>query len=228
MTDIKLDNIFVKFRDRSLIKEFLEEVPAIQQERHSGSYSPLRSQPLHKFYFKTGEPVINFDVCLGDWGVSSWTTHHLCEVIQPVTLRSPEVLIGAPWDWTTDWWNLGPVILEVFRGVQMFTGKDSQHTPYTVKNHLEEIVNFFGPFPKSLLDQGAPTIVRAVFDEDGTTKASEPLERPGLLSDVYMGDLPLETREDFVTFLHVLMKIDPKERLPTIDFFSQPWIRGRR
>lgn len=171
---------------------------------------------------------MNFDVCLGDWGVSSWTTKHLCEVIQPVALRSSEVLIGASWDWTTDWWNLGPVILEVFRGVQMFTGQDSHDSPYALKNHLEEIVEFFGPFPRSLLDQGAPDIVHEIFNEDGTIKDSEPSNRPGLVSDVYMGDLSPEDREDFVAFLHALMKIDPTERLPTMDLLMQPWIQGRK
>jgi serine/threonine-protein kinase SRPK3 len=108
-------------------------------------------------------------------------------VIQPVALRSPEVLIRAPWDWTTDWWNLGPVILEVFRGVRMFTGKDSRHSPYMLKNHLEEIVDFFGPFPTSLLNQGAPDIVREMFNEDGTIKDYEPLNRSGLVSRILHG-----------------------------------------
>jgi hypothetical protein len=43
-----------------------------------------------------------------------------------------------------------------------------------------------------------------------------------------MEDLPLDDREDFVAFLYVLMKIDAKERLPTMDLLGQPWIRGRR
>jgi serine/threonine-protein kinase SRPK3 len=110
----------------------------------------------------------------------------------------------------------------------MFTGQGSQDGPYMLKTHLEEIVEFFGPFPTSLLDQGAPDIVRETFNEDGTIKYSESSNRPGLVSDVYMGDLPLEYQEDFVAFLHALMKIDLKERLPTMDLLDQPWIRGRR
>jgi serine/threonine-protein kinase SRPK3 len=58
---------------------------------------------------------------LGDWGVVSWTTKQLTKTIQPVALRSPEVLIEAPWSKAADWWNLGAVILEVFRAVRMFS-----------------------------------------------------------------------------------------------------------
>jgi serine/threonine-protein kinase SRPK3 len=171
---------------------------------------------------------MEFDICLGDWGVSSWTTKHLSELIQPVCSRSPEVLIGAPWDWTTDWWNLGTTLLEVFRGVQMFVGRDSLHSPSMLKTHLEEIVDFFGPFPASLLEEGSPEIVLEIFNKDGTIKDSSPPNNLGLLSDNYMGDLPLEQREDFVDFLHALMKINPSERLPTNDLLCQAWIRGRQ
>lgn len=216
----------MRFRDRSLIPEFLKQVTAVPQDRES-PYSPLRSQPLQKFYFSLSDSPIDFDVCLGDWGVATWTTKHLCEVIQPVTLRSPEVLLKAPWDWTTDWWNLGPVILEVFRGVQMFVGKDSQNSPYILKTHLEEIVDFFGPFPQCLIDQGDPKIVRGLFNEDGIIKDTEPSSQLILASDVYMGDLPQEIREDFVAFLKALMKIDPRQRLSTMDLLGHPWLRGR-
>lgn len=211
-----------------MIINYLAEIPAEPQDKNAESYSPVHSQPLHQFYFVRGDPPINFSILLGDWGVSSWTTKHLSELIQPISLRSPEVLIEAPWDWTTDWWNLGAVILEVFRGVQMFTGKDSQDSPYLVKSHLEEIADFFGPFPRSLLDRGSPEIVLEMFNEDGTIKDSMPLQRLGLSSDLYMEDLPQETRERFVEFLYSLMKIDPKERLSTMDLLGQPWIRGVR
>ncbi|KAI1840295.1 hypothetical protein JX266_013514 [Neoarthrinium moseri] len=209
-TDIKPDNIFITYRNHSLIQSYLNDYPEPTQDRKAELYSPLKSQSLAQYYFSMGDPPVNFNLTLGDFGVSSWAEKHLTEYIQPTTLRAPEVLIGAPWDWTTDWWNLGAVILEVFRAVQMFSGKEDQNSPYKLTNHLEEIVDFFGPFPKSLLDLGDQEIVQECFNEDSTVKGSEPLGRPGLISDVYMEDLPQETRELFVDFLHVLMKIAPK------------------
>lgn len=32
------------------------------------------------------------------------------ELIQPVNLRAPEVIIGAKWDTSTDIWNIGCVV----------------------------------------------------------------------------------------------------------------------
>lgn len=41
---------------------------------------------------------------------ASWVDNHLMELIQPVNLRAPEVIIGAKWDTSTDIWNIGCVV----------------------------------------------------------------------------------------------------------------------
>ncbi|EGR51866.1 uncharacterized protein TRIREDRAFT_55719 [Trichoderma reesei QM6a] len=168
--------------------------------------------------------LIDFDVTLGDWGVSSWIDRHLCEVIQPVALRSPEVLIGAPWDASTDWWNLGAVVLEVYRAVRMFDGRIAPDGRYDVREHLAEIVDLFGPFPKSLLDRGNQDLVRGIFDDEGRVKDQEPFNRPGLASEAFMPGLSQEQRDDCASFLKLLMKIDPTERPSTVDLLRHRWL----
>jgi serine/threonine-protein kinase SRPK3 len=124
--DIKPDNIFVKFRDTSLIESgYLVDVPIPQQDRSEERYSIAPATSLGGYYFDEEEPrqILDLDIALGDWGVSSWTTQHLTERIQPVALRAPEVLIQAPWDETTDWWNLGAVVFELYCAVRMFDGR---------------------------------------------------------------------------------------------------------
>lgn len=163
-------------------------------------------------------------MAIGDWGVSSWADNHLTELIQPVALRAPEVLIKAPWDATTDWWNLGVVILEVFRCVRMFDGRSPPHGHYELKEHLREMVAYFGPFPKGLLEKGDAELVETYFDESGHVLGSPTLELPSLESDDYMDDLDEETRKSFVSFLYALMKLDPQERLSTMDLLRHPWL----
>lgn len=165
------------------------------------------------------------DLALGDWGVSSWTTRHLTELIQPVCLRAPEVIIRAPWDWTTDWWNLGVVILEIFRGVAMFTGKCHKDAPYSLKTHLYEMVALFGPFPKALLDKGDQEVVARYFEEDGTVKGLPYQPGPGLDEDFYMEDLRPDTRKAFLSFLYTLMRLNPAERVPTQALIDHGWVR---
>ncbi|KAK7417484.1 hypothetical protein QQX98_004604 [Neonectria punicea] len=226
-TDIKPDNILVKFRDHSQIESgYLAEVSIPKQDRAEEKYTVIPSAPLRRFYFTEydSKHVDEFDIALGDWGVSSWSTKHLTEKIQPVALRAPEVLIQAPWDAKTDWWNLGAVVLEVYRAVRMFSGAVPPDGHYEVKEHLREMVDFFGPFPKQLLEQGNQDLVSDVFDSDGSVKDVLPTFKPGLDSDYFMTNLSKETREEFVSFLRVLMKINPAERLETMDLLRHPWL----
>jgi hypothetical protein len=99
-----------------------------------------------------------------------------------------------------------------------------------LKNHADEAVESLDhpQQGRSQLDQGAPEIVRKMLNDDETIKDSEPPDRRELIPDVNMGDLPPVNPEDFVDFLPSVIKIDPKERLPTMDISHQPWIRGRR
>ncbi|KAI8652250.1 Protein kinase domain-containing protein [Fusarium keratoplasticum] len=229
-TDIKPDNIFVKFRDHSLIESgYLKEVPIPEQDREETQYCPVPSQPLRGYYFDTETiRADQFDIALGDWGVSSWTTKHLCETIQPVALRSPEVLIGAPWSASTDWWNLGAVLIEVFRAVRLFDGGVPPDGHYELKEHLIEIVDLFGPFPKALLEKGNQDVVRDLFDEEGCVKDAEPYEGPGLESEAYLPGLSLEMKADFSSFLDLMMKIDPEERPSAMDLLRHPWLNAVR
>ncbi|KDE78376.1 serine/threonine protein [Aspergillus oryzae 100-8] len=226
-TDIKPDNIFVKFRDHSLIESgYLTDVAIPQQDRFEEQYSVVPSTPLRQYYFNDADSrrVDEFDIALGDWGVSSWANRHLSETIQPVALRSPEVLIQAPWDASTDFWNLGAVVLEIFQAVRMFSGSVPPDGHYELKEHLAEIVDLFGPFPNELLAKGDQNLVRDVFGDDGRIKDAPPMNRPGLASEAFMPGLDQELRDMFASFLHAMMKINPADRVSAEDLLRHPWL----
>ncbi|KXG53999.1 uncharacterized protein PGRI_010490 [Penicillium griseofulvum] len=225
-TDIKPDNIFVKFRDFSLIESgYLAEVVISQQDRSEEQYSVIPSTPLRRYYFNEANSarVAEFDIALGDWGVSSWADRHLSETIQPVALRSAEVLIQAPWNASTDWWNLGCVLLEVFQAVRMFSGLVPPDGHYELKEHLGEIVDLFGPFPKELLEKGDKGLVRDLFDDDGRIKDSS-MDLPELASEAFLPGLNQSVRDEFASFLHLMMKINPTDRVSAEDLLRHPWL----
>ncbi|POS76289.1 serine/threonine protein kinase [Diaporthe helianthi] len=224
-TDIKPDNIFVKVRDVHRIEtEYLVEEPIPQQNKDEEQYTPIRSRSLRKCYFGDDPTrLIELDVALGDWGVSSWADKHLTENIQPVALRAPEVLIRAPWDTNVDWWNLGAVIFEVYRSICMFDGGAPPDGHYEVREHLAEIVDLFGPFPKRLLEKGDAAI-REWFDDGGRIKDYEPMGRPPLESETFLPGLDQTTRDVFGSFLRAMMKIDPGERPIPGELVQQPWL----
>ncbi|OBT72508.1 hypothetical protein VF21_08690 [Pseudogymnoascus sp. 05NY08] len=224
-TDIQPSNIFVKIRDYTLIESgYLVEEPIPQQDKAEKRYTVIRSRPLRQYYFNDDDRFDQFDIVLGDWGVASWADNHLTEIIQPVALRAPEVLIGAPWDASADLWNLGAVVLEVFRAIRMFSGNyPAGH--YKLEQHLAEIVHLCGPFPKALLDKANQDIVGGIFDDQGKVKNVQlSPDRPDLSSEEYTLGLEQDDREEFMFFLRSLMKINPLERPSPEDLLRGRWL----
>ncbi|KAK4170778.1 serine-threonineeeee protein kinase [Triangularia setosa] len=225
--DIKPDNIFVRFRGTSQIESrYLAQAPIPKQDRAEESYTPIESIPLRQFYFneEDSKNFDQFDIALGDWGVSSWATKHLTENIQPVALRAPEVLIKAPWDATVDWWNVGALLLELYPAIRMFSGRVPPDWHYELNAHIAEIVGLFGPFPKELLEKGDQNIVRDIFDDEGRPKGIGPLDRPSLESEAFMPGLSDDDRKYFGSFLRAIMKVNPADRFSAEDLLRHPWL----
>ncbi|CEJ92769.1 hypothetical protein VHEMI08399 [[Torrubiella] hemipterigena] len=87
-----------------------------------------------------------------DFGVASWRTKHLGDLIQPQALRAPEVTIGAPWDTGVDIWSLGCILVELIQRIVLFTGTPSARGTWTAEDdHLAQIIEVIGPFPTSFL-----------------------------------------------------------------------------
>lgn len=213
----------MKVRDYNLIESgyLKEEIP--KQDKDEEQYTVIPSRSLRHHYFNMTDNFANFDIVLGDWGVASWGDNHLTDLIQPVALRAPEVLIKAPWDAKTDLWNLGAVLLEVFCAVRMFSG-GPPFKEYELKEHLREIVDLFGPFPKALLDRGDHELVQRLFNDGGGIQDALPMDRPKLPSEAFMPGLKQEIREEFASFLSLLMKINPTERATTIELLRHHWL----
>ena len=67
--------------------------------------------------------------------------------IQSRFYRSPEVLLGLPYDGAIDIWSLGCITAELFLGLPLFPGV-SEH------NQLSRIVDMLGPPPDLMMDLG--------------------------------------------------------------------------
>lgn len=222
-TDIKPSNVFVQLEDESLISaSYLPATPA-DPAAFDLPTKPwlIKSQPIALCCpdFKLTSEV---NIVLGDWGVATWSDEHLTELIQPVLLRAPEVLIGASWGPTVNLWNFGAMLLEATRDKRMFSGKTPPDGKYDVPMRLREIEDMFGPFPRLFLDAGDPETIQDCFDEDGKVKHFSNFSRLPL--GWYMDGLTDETRILFSAFLRNVMKIDPTKRKNTMQLLSHDWI----
>ncbi|KAH9917295.1 kinase-like protein [Fomitopsis serialis] len=161
---------------------------------------------------------------LTDFGSANTTSRQWAAVIQPLALRSPEVLIGAPWDTKTDIWNFGCLMYEFARGAILFdpawqneeTGMDHTQT------HLSQMVGLLGPFPQSFVAKGVAA--KQYFDESGH------LLRPSAYG-ITLEDLlsraghPAEELPQVVDFLLHALTIDPEERWSAAQLLAHPWMQ---
>lgn len=106
----------------------------------------------------------------------------------------------------------------------MFSGLVPSDGHHELKKHLREIVDLFGPFPKELLERGNKDIVQDIFDDDGRIKDSPPMDRPGLASEAFMLGLKQDVRDEFASFLHAMMKVNPDDRPSAEDLLRHPWL----
>ncbi|CAG8897677.1 unnamed protein product [Penicillium egyptiacum] len=224
-TDIQPRNIMIQIPDLSIIDDYLKNTTP-DPMAYDPSSDPLAivSHPLKDFYIRGSTDLMTLDVALCDWGSASWINHHPTELIQPVLLRAPEVIIGASWGPSVDIWNLGAVLLEVLDAVRMFDGRTMQTGGvFQTKHHLEEIVALFGPFPPHLLALGDPKIVAEYFDDQGNIR--NPTPRPKAFLENWIESITGNDKEEFVMLLRSMMKIDPDDRPTAKESLSEAWFQ---
>lgn len=161
-----------------------------------------------------------------DFGSSCQLGQRIYQYIQSRFYRSPEVLLGIPYDLAIDMWSLGCILVEMHTGEPLFAGSNEF-------DQMMKIVEVLGMPPKNILDQ-APK-ARKYFDQlpDGTYVCKKPKDgkkykHPGTrkLHDIIGADSggpggrragePGHTVADYLKFKDLILRMlefDPKTRI---------------
>ncbi|KAH9522108.1 Dual specificity tyrosine-phosphorylation-regulated kinase 1A [Dermatophagoides farinae] len=160
-----------------------------------------------------------------DFGSSCQLGRRLYQYIQSRFYRSPEVLLGIPYDMAIDMWSLSCILVEMHTGEPLFPGSNET-------DQMNKIVEVLGLPPKHMLMQGNRTF--KYFDRlpDGST-VLKPVDGmkyklPGSrkLSDILgvetggpggrrLGE-PGHSMADYLKFKDLIMRMldyDPKTRI---------------
>ncbi|XP_052253323.1 dual specificity tyrosine-phosphorylation-regulated kinase 1B-like isoform X2 [Dreissena polymorpha] len=161
-----------------------------------------------------------------DFGSSCQLGQRIYQYIQSRFYRSPEVLLGIPYDLAIDMWSLGCILVEMHTGEPLFAGSNEF-------DQMMKIVEVLGMPPKHLLDQSGKA--RRYFDQlsDGSYVCKKPKDGkkykpPGTrkLHDVIGADTggpggrragePGHTVADYLKFKDLILRMldfDPKTRI---------------
>ncbi|KAG7531179.1 hypothetical protein FFLO_04538 [Filobasidium floriforme] len=125
--DLKSDNILFRPEDvDAVINQELINDPSCSYDRPEGKpvYGgtiAFRSQPLPPWTGKGSKEAIGkMTAVLADFGHSHWSHKHFQEIIQPFSLRAPEVHMGYGWTTSADIWSFGCLMFEWATGVWLF------------------------------------------------------------------------------------------------------------
>ncbi|KAL0280761.1 UNVERIFIED_CONTAM: hypothetical protein PYX00_001965 [Menopon gallinae] len=162
-----------------------------------------------------------------DFGSSCQLGQRIYHYIQSRFYRSPEVLLGVPYDLSIDMWSLGCILVEMHTGEPLFSGSDEF-------DQMNKIIEVLGMPPKHMLDQAHK--VRKYFDKlptdggyvlkrpkDGKTYASPGSRRLHDILGVETGGPggrrlgePGHSISDYLKFKDLIMRMldyDPKTRV---------------
>ncbi|KAH7881847.1 kinase-like domain-containing protein [Phlebopus sp. FC_14] len=216
-TDIKKDNILFCIRDMSIVDDLVrQEAQDPSPRKLDGDYTIYTSRGFEGVK-GLGAPK------LADFGLAVVQDGRLCShSIQPDALRSPEVILGIPWTYSVDIWNLGALAWEFLEMDPLFRGFDSAKRHYTPESHLAEMAALLGHPPNGLLDRSDET--RTYFTPDGAFRGTLPA-RQALESR--MRYTPDADKSGFAGFIARTLRWRPEERPSAAELLRDPWIQSQ-
>lgn len=156
------------------------------------------------------------NIKLIDFGSSCFENERIYTYIQSRFYRSPEVILGLPYDISIDMWSFGCILVELYTGYPLFPGENEAE-------QIQCIMEILGPPPRRVIQ--VCTRKKAFFDDKGkpliTPNSRGKIRKPG------SKDLVAATRctdPHFISFLKKCLRWDPKVRMTPDKALEHPWI----
>lgn len=194
-----------------------KEVSGISLDKTSSSPSSgekRKAEDAHAF------DIIS--VKIADLGNACWVNHHFTNDIQTRQYRSPEVILGAKWGASTDVWSMAAMVFELITGDYLFDPQSG--TKYGKDDdHIAQIIELLGPFPKSLCLSGKWS--QEIFNRKGELRNIHRLRHwalPDVLREKY--HFKEEEAKRIADFLTPMLELVPEKRANAGGMAGHLWL----
>ncbi|PBP26669.1 serine/threonine-protein kinase SRPK2 [Diplocarpon rosae] len=161
-------------------------------------------------------------VKIADLGNACWTSHHFTNDIQTRQYRSPEVILGSKWGASTDVWSMAAMVFELITGDYLFDPQSG--TKYGKDDdHIAQIIELLGPFPKSLCMSGKWS--QEIFNRKGELRNIHRLRHwalPDVLKEKY--HFKDEDARKVAEFLTPMLELVPEKRANAGGMAGAEWL----
>jgi serine/threonine-protein kinase SRPK3 len=159
-----------------------------------------------------------------DFGNACYINHHYTEEIQTREYRSPEAILGSPYDTSADVWSAACLIFELVSGDYLFYPEANDYENYDIDDdHIAKMIEILGPLPPRLFREGRRYY--DIFDQKGRLlkiKSLSPTSIVELLMDI--AGLPgIEARE-MSEFLTPMLQYDIRDRATATECLKSNWL----
>jgi len=165
-------------------------------------------------------------VKIADLGNACWVGHHFTNDIQTRQYRSPEVILGAKWGASTDVWSMAAMVFELITGDYLFDPQSG--TKYGKDDdHIAQIIELLGPFPKSLCLSGRWS--QEIFNRKGELRNIHRLRHwalPDVLREKY--HFSAEEAKKIGDFLTPMLELIPERRANAGGMAGHPFLEGTK
>ncbi|KAI9836101.1 MAG: hypothetical protein M1819_001717 [Sarea resinae] len=165
-------------------------------------------------------------VKIADLGNACWVGHHFTNDIQTRQYRSPEVILGGKWGASTDVWSMAAMVFELITGDYLFDPQSG--TKYNKDDdHIAQIIELLGPFPKSLCLAGKWS--QDIFNRRGELRHIHRLRHwalPDVLREKYHFS-PEEARK-IADFLIPMLELLPEKRANAGGMSNHAFLEGTK
>ena len=181
------------------------------------------------------------DIYLIDFGSATTQPSGYLQYLQSRFYRSPEVILGLPFDSQIDIWSAGCVAAELFLDFAIFACENEFDS-------IHSMVGILGPIPENLLSKSAHW--QRFFDIElgGFKLKGDPVDillnrhsyhqkyqQVGAipLAQLIQTHMPIQNEMEanaimsFTHFVHCLLNFDPMQRLTAVQALSHPFLLGQ-
>jgi len=160
---------------------------------------------------------------ISDLGNACWVDKHFTDDITTRQYRSPEVIVGAPYDTSTDIWSIACIVFELVTGDYLFDPKEDEYGHHSRdEDHLALIIELLGPMPRVLTREGKYS--KQFFNSQGKLRNIQQLDSWGL-REVLLEKYKLNKKdaEQLSSFMIPMLKLKPSKRCTCFEALQHPF-----